>query len=263
MSGLVVRNAEVRAGGRAIVSAAGFTAPAGTMTALLGPNGAGKSTLLGSLIGLRKLETGTVSFDDTDLLGMRSTDRAKLCAYVEQQAATPERLTVRDVVGLGRVPFQSTWQSGPSAEDEAIVDGAIRALHLTAFATRLYQTLSGGEQQRVQLARALAQEPRLLLLDEPTSHLDIEAQLTTLDLLRRRSREGCTVVVALHDLNLAARYCDHLVVMKAGTVVAQGRPDEVLTPELLLDVYGVHASIVRLPGNPLPLVVYDRGRDEA
>ena len=263
MSGLVVRNAEVRAGGRAIVSAAGFTAPAGTMTALLGPNGAGKSTLLGALIGLRRLETGTVTFDGVDLPAMRSADRARLCAYVEQSAATPERLTVRDVVALGRVPFQSTWQSGPSAADETIVTDAIRALNLPDFATRLYQTLSGGEQQRVQLARALAQEPKLLLLDEPTSHLDIEAQLTTLNLLRRRARAGCTVVVALHDLNLAARYCDHLVVMQAGTVVAEGPPAEVLTPELLLDVYGVHASIVRLPGNPLPLVVYDRARDEA
>jgi len=263
MSGLVVRNAEVRAGGRAIVSAAGFTAAAGTMTALLGPNGAGKSTLIGALIGLRKLEAGTATFDGADLPGMRSAERAKFCAYVEQQASTPERLTVRDVVALGRVPFQSAWQSAPSSEDEAIVDEAIAALKLRAFATRLYQTLSGGEQQRVQLARALAQQPKLLLLDEPTSHLDIEAQLTTLDLLRRRSRAGCTVVVALHDLNLAARYCDHLVVMKAGTVVAEGAPDAVLTPELLLDVYGVHASIVRLPGNPLPLVVYDRARDGA
>ncbi len=259
----MVRDAEVRAGGRAIVSAAGFTAPAGTMTALLGPNGAGKSTLLGALIGLRKLEAGTVTFGGIDLPAMRSAERAKICAFVEQQAATPERLTVRDVVALGRVPFQSTWQSGPSAQDDAIVDDAIGALNLASFTNRLYDTLSGGEQQRAQLARALAQQPRLLLLDEPTSHLDIEAQLTTLDLLRRRSRQGCTVVVALHDLNLAARYCDHLVVMKSGTVIAEGPPADVLTPELLLDVYGVHASIVRLPGNPLPLVVYDRARDVA
>ncbi len=263
MSGLVVRNAEVRAGGRSIVSAAGFTAPAGVMTALLGPNGAGKSTLITALIGQRKLETGTVAFDDADLPAMRASDRAKLCAYVEQQATTPERLTVRDVVALGRVPFQSTWQSTPSADDETIVDTSIHDLGLTAFAARLYHTLSGGEQQRVQIARALAQQPKLLLLDEPTSHLDIEAQLTTLNLLRRRARAGCTVVLAMHDLNLAARYCDHLVVMKSGTVVAEGLPADVLTPELLLDVYGVHASIVRLPGNPLPLVVYDRARDEA
>ena len=159
MSGLVVRNAEVRAGGRAIVSAAGFTAAAGTVTALLGPNGAGKSTLLGALIGLRKLEAGTAAFDGADLPGMRSAERAKLCAYVEQQASTPERLTVRDVVALGRVPFQSALQSAPSTEDEAIVDEAIAALNLRPFATRLYQTLSGGEQQRVQLARVLAQIP--------------------------------------------------------------------------------------------------------
>jgi iron complex transport system ATP-binding protein len=263
MSGLVVRDAEVRAGGRAIVSAAGFTAPPSAMTALLGPNGAGKSTLLGALIGLRKLETGAVRFDDADLSAMRAADRAKLCAYVEQSATTPERLTVQDVVALGRVPFQSTWQPAPTAQDDAIVANAISALNLNDFAARLFDTLSGGEQQRVQIARALAQQPKLLLLDEPTSHLDIEAQLTTLNLLRRHARAGCTVVLAMHDLNLAARYCDHLVVMKAGTVVAEGPPTDVLTPELLLDVYGVHASIVRLPGNPLPLVVYDRARGEA
>ena len=263
MSGLVVRGAEVRAGERAIVSAASFAAPAGTMTALLGPNGAGKSTLLGALIGQRRLETGTVTFDSADLPAMRSAERAKLVAYVEQSATTTERLTVRDVVALGRVPFQSTWQGAPSSKDEAIVDTAMRELNLMDFAKRLYQTMSGGEQQRVQIARSLAQEPKLLLLDETSSHLDIEAQLTTLGLLRRRARAGATVVLAMHDLNLAARYCDRLVVMKGGTVVAEGPPTGVLTPDLLLDVYGVHASIVHLPGNPMPLVVYDRARDEA
>lgn len=235
----------------------------GKIHAIIGPNSAGKSTLLGALLGLRKLESGQVSFDGADLPGMRSAERARLCAYVEQSATTPERLTVRDVVALGRVPFQSTWQSASTAEDDAVVADAIDALNLAAFASRLYQTLSGGEQQRVQVARALAQQPKLLLLDEPTSHLDIEAQLTTLNLLRRRAHAGCTVVLAMHDLNLAARYCDHLVAMKDGTVVAEGSAADVLTPGLLLDVYGVHASIVHVPGNPLPLVVYDRARGEA
>lgn len=261
MSGLVVINAEVRAGERTIVSAATCRAPAGAMTALLGPNGAGKSTLIGAILGLRRLQAGTVTFEGTDLPYLRAADRARFCAYVEQSTTTTERLLVRDVVALGRVPFQSAWQPEPSPKDDAIVDAALRALNLTGFATRLYETLSGGEQQRVQIARALAQQPSLLLLDEPTSHLDIEAQLTTLELLRRRAREGCSVLLAMHDLNLAARYCDHLVVMKAGTVVAEGRPGDVLTPELLLEVYGVHASIVQVPGSATPLVVYDRARD--
>jgi iron complex transport system ATP-binding protein len=258
MSGLVVRDAEVRAGGRPILAAASFTAPTGAVTGIIGPNGAGKSTLITAILGLRPLSIGSIAFDGADLPAMPAADRARFCAYVEQSAETPERLTVRDVVALGRVPFQSAWQSAASDEDEAITAAAIAELDLGSFVTRLYHTLSGGEQQRVQIARALTQQPRLLLLDEPTSHLDIQAQLLTLDLLTRRARGGCTVVLAMHDLNLAARYCDHLVVLKAGRCVAEGAPADVLTPERLLDVYGVHASIIRLSGSAVPHVIYDR-----
>ena len=260
MSGLVVRDVEVRAGDRAIVSAASFTASAGAVTALIGPNGAGKTTLMAALLGMRRLAAGTVSFDGQDLIAQPAADRARLCAYVEQSAATPERLTVHDVVALGRIPFQSTWRTAPSEHDDVVVAAALAELDITGFTHRLYHTLSGGEQQRVQMARALAQEPRLLLLDEPTSHLDIEAQLLALELLHDRSRRGCTVLLAMHDLNLAARYCDHLVVLKAGRVVAEGPPAEVLTPERLLDVYGVHATIVRTSGSDLPVVIYERAQ---
>jgi iron complex transport system ATP-binding protein len=260
VSDLVARDVEVRAGGRALVASAGFTARAGQVTALIGPNGAGKSTLMTALIGQRRLTAGSVTFGGRDLIGMPASERAKLCAYVEQSAATPERLTVRDVVGLGRIPFQSTWQTTLTGDDETIVATALDELGMTAFAQRLYHTLSGGEQQRVQMARALAQEPKLLLLDEPTSHLDIEAQLLALDLLHESSRAGCTVLLAMHDLNLAARYCDHLVVLKSGRVVTEGPPGDVLTPERLLDVYGIHARIVRPPGSDLPVVIYERAQ---
>ena len=259
MSGLAVRDVEVRAGDRAIVADAGFTARAGEVTALIGPNGAGKSTLMAALIGLRHLAAGSVTFDGRTT-ALLVAERAKLCAYVEQAVSTPERLTVRDVVALGRIPFQSTWQTAPTKHDEDIVATALNQLNLDGFARRLYHTLSGGEQQRVQMARARAQEPKLLLLDEPTSHLDIEAQLLALDLLHERARAGCTVLLAMHDLNLAARYCDHLVVLKSGRVVAEGPPIEVLTPERLLDVYGVHATILNPPGSAAPVVVYERAR---
>lgn len=258
MTGLAVKAATLRLGQRTILSGATLTAPAGRLTGLVGPNGAGKSTLLAAMLGLRPLASGSIHFAGRDLPSMPPPERARLCAFVEQFANTPERLTVRDAVALGRIPFQSAWQTTPTPEDIAITDAALAELGLAAFANRLYHSLSGGEQQRVQLARALAQAPHLLLLDEPTSHLDIQAQLLVLDLLRRRSRAGCTVLLALHDLNLAARYCDHLVVMRAGAVVAEGAPTAVLTPELLLNVYGVHAAIVQLPGSTHPLVVYDR-----
>jgi iron complex transport system ATP-binding protein len=258
MSDLVFRDVRVIAGHRLILEGVSFTASHGEITALIGPNGAGKSTLIGAALGLRPLDVGSVSFDGENLPGIPASRRATFCAYVEQSASTTERLLVRDVVALGRLPFQSMWQPEGTNQDERTVDTAIAELGLAEFAGRLYHTLSGGEQQRVQVARALAQQPRLLLLDEPTSHLDIEAQLLVLETLRRRASEGCTVVLALHDLNLAARFCDRLVVLKSGRLAAAGPPCEVLTPDLLLDVYGVHAEIVRLPGGAHPLVVYDR-----
>ena len=261
MSGLVVSNVEVRAGDISILSGTGFTAPAGAVTGLIGPNGAGKSTLIGAIVGLRGLSRGAISFDGTELPQIRPAERARLVAYIEQSSTTSERLTVRDVVALGRIPFQSTWQSAPSPTDERVVEAAIDELGVRDFAGRLYHSLSGGEQQRVHLARALAQQPRLLLLDEPTSHLDIKAQLLVLDLLRRLTQAGSTVLLAMHDLNLAARFCDHLVVMHGGRVVAEGPPSEVLTPPLLLEVYGVHADIVTLPGSAYPLVIYDRAAE--
>lgn len=257
MSGLVVSHLRAAAGRVTILGDVSFGAPAGAVTGLIGPNGAGKSTLIGAVVGLKAPEGGEVTFDGRTLVGMFPGERARLLAHVEQSATTTERLRVRDVVGLGRIPFQSTWQAAPSDEDEAIVDAAIGELGIGPFARRLYHSLSGGEQQRVQLARALAQQPKLLLLDEPTSHLDIEAQLRVLGLLRRRAAVGCTVLLALHDLNLAARFCDHLVVLKHGRVAAEGAPAEVLTSALLRDVYRVHATVTTLAGSPYPHVVYD------
>ncbi len=257
MSGLVMSGVTVRAGGRAIVSDASLAALPGTITGLIGPNGAGKSTLLAATLGLRTRDSGTVRFDGEDLAAMTAAARARLCAYVEQFATTTERLTARDAVSLGRIPYQSAWQGSPDTADEAVIDESLEAVGMSGFGARAYHTLSGGEQQRVQVARALAQEPRLLLLDEPTSHLDIQAQLLILDLLQKRARAGATVVIAMHDLNLAARFCDRLVVLRAGRVAAQGTPANVLQPELLLDVYGVRAVVLKAPGTGHPLIAYD------
>ena len=260
MSGLIVRDLEVRVAERKLLDGVSFAAPAGALTGLLGPNGAGKSTLLGAVLGLSRPAGGTIGFDGLDLATMPAAARAEITAYVEQSATTTERLTVRDVVALGRLPHQSVWQSGPDRQDEALVERALQLFRLTPFARRLYHTLSGGEQQRVQMARALAQQPRLLLLDEPTSHLDIDGQLQTLQLLRRMARAGTTVLMAMHDLNLALRHCDHLVVLQQGRIAAEGRPVDTLTAELLLEVYGVHARIIALPDGTGPLVVYDQAR---
>jgi len=263
MSGLRVELARVVLGGRTIVREAGFTAPTGAVTGLIGPNGAGKSTLIGAMLGLVPLAAGRVTFEGADLAGMGRRDRARLAAYVAQSATTEDRVSVRDVVGLGRIPFQSAWQADTDEGDAAIVAAALAEAGMSGFADRLYPTLSGGEQQRVQLARALAQTPRLLVLDEPTSHLDIRAQLLVLELLRRRAAGGCTVVLALHDLNLALNHCDHVAVMKDGAVVAEGAPASILTPALLLAVYGVHARVLPGAGGAAPVIPFARPAAEA
>ena len=253
---LLVSRLSVLKSDKAILSDVSFTAPAGRVTGLIGPNGAGKSTLLAAILGLVPAG-GPAHFDGRNLPTMPRRDRARMVAFVEQSASTDERLTVRDVVALGRIPHEPAWQSAPSPEDAAIVDHALAETGMTAFATRRFDTLSGGEQQRVHLARALAQQPRLLLLDEPTSHLDIRGQLELLTLLRRKAAEGVTVLLALHDLNLAARFCDQLVVLSDGRLAAEGTPHVVLTPDLLSSVYGVSARLVPDPGSDQPVIVYD------
>lgn len=254
MSLLSVANLTVTVDGRALVDDVALSATG--MTALIGPNGAGKSTLLRTIVGLKTPSAGHLTFDGADLLTMRRRDRARLVAFVEQSAGTDERLTVLDVVGLGRIPFQ-TLLDAQSAHDAAVVRQALSEVGLSHMADRQYATLSGGEQQRVQLARALAQQPRLLILDEPTSHLDISAQMLVLELLRSKARQGLTVLLALHDLNLAATYCDTINVMSGGRLEAHGSPDAVLTPALLRRVYDVNATLLNHPQSGRPVIVYE------
>ncbi|MFE0700376.1 ABC transporter ATP-binding protein [Streptomyces sp. NPDC058872] len=215
----------------------------GTVTGLLGPNGSGKSTLLRLLSGVLAPHSGTVTLDGEPLGGLGRRTVARRLAAVEQQADTQTDLTVVDVVRLGRVPHRRAWTPA-SADDEAAVRTALERTGLADRARQPWRTLSGGERQRAQIARALAQEPRELLLDEPTNHLDVQHQL---DLLALVAGLGLTAVVALHDLNLAAMYCDRLVVLARGRVVASGAPEEVLTEELIAEVYRVRSTVTR-PG---------------
>ena len=257
MSELSVKDLTVRVGDRSILDGVSLAARQGTVTGLIGPNGAGKSTLMRAILGVAPIEGGTISFEGADLLSTPRRQRARFTAYVEQDSSTDARLSVREVAMLGRIPFQSVWQGAPSPTDVAEVDAGLAATGMSGFTHRLYHTLSGGEQQRVQIARALAQHPRLLLLDEPSSHLDVHAQLAMLDLLRRRAAAGTTMLLALHDLNLAAAFCDSLVVLHRGRAVAGGAPAEVLTPALLREVYDVDATILDHPHTGRPLIAYD------
>lgn len=255
--GLAFSSVSVRAGSSTLLDGVSYVADTGRLTGLIGPNGAGKSTLMRAALGLVALEGGSITFGGDDLPGMGRRTRAKICAFVEQTGATEVHLSAREVVLLGRIPFQSVWQSAPSPADEKAVAEALAAVGMSGFAERHYHTLSGGEQQRLQVARALAQEPQLLVLDEPTNHLDVHAQLSILGLLRRRAQAGATVLLALHDLNLAAAFCDDLVILHKGQLVGQGAPEAVLTPALLREVYAVQASVLAHPRSGRPMIAYD------
>jgi ABC-type cobalamin/Fe3+-siderophores transport system ATPase subunit len=214
----------------------------GRMTALLGPNGAGKSTLLQLLLGTLRPEAGVMSFMARPMAEWKRNALARQIGVVPQGEAEP-LFSVREIVAMGRYPYLGPWQR-ERPEDEAAIRRAMERCDVAAFADRWLTTLSGGERQRVRLARALAQEPSVLVLDEPTTFLDVRHEMTTFALLRDFRDAGTTVVLATHNLNLAARYADELVLMRAGRIVAHGTPPDVMTPELLADVYEWPVSVV-------------------
>lgn len=258
MSGnLIIRDLTARVGAKALVEDISLDVRTGKVTGLLGPNGAGKSTLMRAILGLTSIATGTILYAGVDLPAMAPRDRAKIVAFVEQANSADVHLSARDVVLLGRIPFQSIWQTIASPADWELSTAAISAVGMSRFAERDFSTLSGGEQQRLHIARALVQQPQLLILDEPTNHLDVQAQLSVLHLLREKAAEGMTVLIALHDLNLAAGFCDDLVLMNKGRVVATGAPEAVLTPARLKSVYDVSASLLRHPATGRPIIAYD------
>ncbi len=241
--------------GRLIVDDVDVTVPTGSVGGLIGPNGSGKSSLLRLVAGLRAPDGGTVHHDGTDLLALGRRERARRSALVEQDAAAEAPLTVLDAVLLGRTPHRSRW-AADSPGDRALARAALDAVDAATLTTRRFATLSGGERQRVHLARALAQQPRLLLLDEPTNHLDVHAQLAVLELVRQLSQGGVTVLTALHDLTLAASYCDHVVVLGSGRVVAAGPVAEVLVPEVLDPVYHVRTTVLTHPETGRPVLTF-------
>ncbi|AUI53388.1 iron ABC transporter ATP-binding protein [Arthrobacter crystallopoietes] len=242
-----------QAGGKLILGGVDCHVPAGTVTGLLGPNGAGKSSLLQLLGAVAVPHTGSVQLNGSNLHALRRKERARRLAFVEQSADTDLPLTVLDVVLLGRLPYRSLL-AGTSDEDLGVARRSLTAVGLDSFTRRQYATLSGGERQRVQLAKALAQEPEVLLLDEPTNHLDVNAQLASMELVRNLAAGGVAVLAALHDINIAAAYCDQVIVLQEGKVEAAGPTIDVLTPDLIRRVYGVDAVVLEHPLTGRPLV---------
>lgn len=222
----------------------------GRVTGLLGPNGSGKTTFLSLLAGLRNPSNGVVEVGDPprSLRRLRPKSRARTLALVEQHAQTGLQLSVRQVVELGRIPHRGR---DATHEDHSVVSEAMEIAEVTELAERRWSTLSGGERQRTQLARALAQQPSLLLLDEPTNHLDLQHQI---DFMSRIRALGVTTVAALHDLELATAFCDDAAVLDHGRLVAAGKVGDVITPELLADVYRVDADVEPHPRAQRPHV---------
>ncbi|WP_031524730.1 ABC transporter ATP-binding protein [Siccibacter colletis] len=228
-----------RVGKKVIVDDVSLSVAQGQTLGLLGPNGSGKSSLLRVLAGLRRPSAGRVLLDEHDISGMAKKQVARRVAFVEQHGGTDANIRVRDVVKLGRIPHHSPLSSW-TPEDERIVNEALERVEMRDRSDQGWLSLSGGERQRVHIARALAQQPTEILLDEPTNHLDIHHQI---QLMRLISALPVTSIVALHDLNHAAMFCDALIVMQKGKIVASGTPEAVLTEALLHDVFQVDARI--------------------
>ena len=232
-----------------------LTVAGGEVLALAGPNGAGKSTLIRVISGVLPAAAGEVRLDGADLLRLPPSQMARRVAVVPQMIHVPEAYTVSEIVMMGRTPHLSLW-AGESRHDCEVAWAAMRAAHVQELSERRVGELSGGEQQRVVLARALAQEPRVLLLDEPTAHLDLKHQVGVLELVRALARErNLAVLMTLHDLNQASLYADRVALLQHGEIVAQGTAQDVFTSELLSRVYGVAVIVSQHPRRDVPIVL--------
>jgi len=249
MTLLAATDVSVAFNGHTVVDRVSLALAGGELVGLIGPNGAGKTTLIRTLAGVLRPTAGTVSFDGTPLAQLPRRQLARRLAYMAQGADCHWPLTVERVVALGRLPHLAPWQ-GPGDNDRRAIGAALAAADLTDFAERRATSLSAGERARALLARALAVEPEALLADEPVAALDPGHQLDLMTLLHGRARAGAAVVVVLHDLSLAARFCHRLVLLHRGRVLAEGRPEDVLTAETLAEAYGIEALIGRQDGEP-------------
>ncbi len=241
--------------GRRVIDGLDLEIAPGRVTMIIGANASGKSTLLGTLARLHAPLAGRVEIDGADVRGIPRRTLAQTVGLLPQHPTAPDGVTVAELVGRGRHPHRGLLQRW-SAQDTARVDEAMAWTGITELAERPVGDLSGGQRQRVWIAMALAQDPRILLLDEPTTFLDLSHQLEVLDLLRELNRErGTTVVAVLHDLNLAARYADDLVVMHAGGIIAHGAPTEVMTAETIRRAFGLSALVIPDPLTATPIVI--------
>ncbi|SCF27929.1 iron complex transport system ATP-binding protein [Micromonospora viridifaciens] len=252
---LSTRDLVVGYDGRTVLDGLDLDLPADAFTVIVGPNACGKSTLLRTMARLLTPRRGSVLLDGAVIRDLPTREVARRLGVLPQSPLVPEGITVADLVGRGRQPYQRWWRQW-STDDSRAVERAMALADVAGLADRPVDTLSGGQRQRVWIAMTLAQDTEALLLDEPTTFLDLAHQVEVLDLLHRlRTERGRTVVAVLHDLNQAARYADHLVAMRAGAVVAAGPPRQILTADLVREVFGLDCVVVPCPVTGAPLVV--------
>ena len=253
-SRLQARGLRLGYGARTIVDGLDLDIPTGAVTAVVGPNGCGKSTLLRSLGRLLAPKAGQVILAGDDIAHLDTREVARRLALLPQSPVAPEGLTVAGLVARGRHPHQS-WLRQWSSDDVDVVAACLERTGVAYLADRAVDTLSGGQRQRVWISLVLAQQTTLLLLDEPTTYLDLTHSVEIMDLADDLRREGTTIVMVLHDLNLAVRYADHLVMMRDGRIVAQGRPADIVTAEQLREVFDLEAVVIDDPVSHTPLIV--------
>ncbi|MCO5215736.1 MAG: ABC transporter ATP-binding protein [Thermomicrobiales bacterium] len=257
--GFAVSELQTGYGKRVISQDLSLTIPGGLVTAIIGPNACGKSTLLKTIGRLQKRAAGQILLDNTEVSKESHRKLARKLAMLGQGALIPDRLTVEDLVTAGRYPRQSVWQRC-SLEDERMVEWALEKCRLLELRDIPVESLSGGQRQRAWFAMSIVQDTPTLLLDEPTTFLDISAQIDLLDIVWQLNRDhGKTIVMVLHDLNLAARYADYIIAMKDGRIAAQGLPTEVIVPEVMQAVYGIESSILTDQATGMPLMIPLRG----
>ncbi|MFQ6348638.1 Fe(3+) dicitrate ABC transporter ATP-binding protein FecE [Pseudomonas sp. R11F] len=257
MSILKAHQLDIGYGATRIVQGLSFAPPVGKVTALIGPNGCGKSTLLKAFARILKPTQGELTLEGQPYASLSARQLARQIAFLPQVLPVPEGLSVRQLVAYGRSPHNSLW-GRLSGNDQSHVTQALQRLELDTLAERALADLSGGQRQRAWLAMVLAQNAPVVLLDEPTTYLDISHQVELLDLMGELAAEGKTVVTVLHDINQACRYADHLAVMHGGRLVADGAPAAVISAELMHQVFDVHVQIINEPVAGTPMCVVQR-----
>ncbi|WP_099468038.1 ABC transporter ATP-binding protein [Konateibacter massiliensis] len=255
MTDFKIKDIEVSYGENTIINNLSFDVPIGKITTIIGPNGCGKSTLLKTIGRIMKAKNGAVYLDGKDIHTLSSKEFAKKLAILPQTPIAPDGLTAEELVSYGRYAHQKGFGK-QSEKDKEIVRWALEATNLSELGQRNVDNMSGGQRQRVWIAMALAQQTDMILLDEPTTYLDVAYQLEVLELLEDLNKiHGCTIVMVLHDINLASRYADYLIALKGGNIVSFGTPREVVTKELLREVYQIDADIMTEEHSKKPVCI--------